>query len=185
MAIVTKNDYMDPDVAYLYGLIIARGEFREMNDTRMLYIDLEFTNLEAEGEQKRIINIREAINLALNKTRDRITDILGARVRLIENPHSIGIKVSFPSNSIAWRLLRKLTEGKPTYREFTIPEYFYNFDNMILQEFMRGVADGCGFIRPSNQYADGYHRVYIQIVNANWILPIQLCKILQQKMGAP
>jgi len=185
MALIIEDDYMDPDVAYLYGLIIARGTFREANETKMLYIDLEFTSLEAEGEQRRIINIREAINIALNRTRDRLSDILGVQPRLIENSYSIGIKVSFPGSTITWRLLRKLTEGKSTYREFTIPEYFYDFDTTILQEFMRGVADGCGFIRPSNQYTDGYHRVYIQIANANWILPIQLCKILQQRLEVP
>jgi len=52
-------------------------------------------------------------------------------------------------------------------------------------EFMRGVADAGGFIRDSNNYMGLKRRVYIEVNNRNWVLPIELCKILQQDLRVP
>ncbi|MHA1386492.1 MAG: hypothetical protein ACTSR3_22295 [Candidatus Helarchaeota archaeon] len=179
----TANDYMDPDVAYLYGLIISRGTFHQSGDSRILSIDLEFTNLQAQGRD-RVIEVRDAIRLGVYGIQNRLGEILGEEVRFLEQEHSIIIKILFPKNSMAWRALRDITNHEQTFRNFIIPEYFFEFDNTIHQEFMRGIADGCGFIRPSNNYM-GRHRVYLQINNSNWVIPIQLCKLLQEHLGVP
>jgi hypothetical protein len=56
---------------------------------------------------------------------------------------------------------------------------------LVKVEFMRGVADAGGFIRNSNSYTNGKRRVYIEVNNQNWNLPIQICALLQQDLGVP
>ncbi|MCL6481217.1 MAG: hypothetical protein K6U02_05780 [Firmicutes bacterium] len=38
-AIITVDDYLDPDVAYLLGLVTARGQFHVDGDIRRLIIN--------------------------------------------------------------------------------------------------------------------------------------------------
>jgi hypothetical protein len=52
----------------------------------------------------------------------------------------------------------------------------------IQVEFLRGIADVGGFIRDSNRFMDGRRRVYLEVNNRNWILPIQICALLQLKL---
>lgn len=49
----------------------------------------------------------------------------------------------------------------------------------IKKEFLRGIADVTGSIGTGGRDQSGRHRVYISILNDNWKLPIQICKLLQ------
>jgi len=178
------DDYIDPDLAYLYGLIFARGSFIESRETRTLLIELEFTNLEAEGITKKV-NVREALTLGVYSITNRISDIIGEEVQVHATNHSVIIKINFPRRSMVWRAMREFTNNRDSFRAFELPDFFFEFEPIIHQEFIRGIADGCGFIRPSNRDQAGYHRVYIQITNRNWKLPVQLCKLIQGTMNVP
>ena len=49
---------------------------------------------------------------------------------------------------------------------------------------LRGYCDLAGSIRKSNNDRSGLHRVYIDIIQSkkNWLVPVQLCSLLQNKM---
>ena len=54
-----------------------------------------------------------------------------------------------------------------------------------MKEFIRGFADVSANIRRSNRDINGLHRVYFDILNSNWKLPVQICNLLQEKLKIP
>jgi len=71
------------------------------------------------------------------------------------------------------------------YTEFLIPEEIFQSPISYKKEFMRGFADVNGKVRKANAYYRGIHRVYLDILNKNWKLPIQLCDLLQNHLNIP
>jgi len=179
-----SNDYIDTDLAYILGLIFGRGEFYEKGNERKIIIRFSFKK-EDLLNGKDLINVEESMTISLFKISERLRNTLGCNV--IPEPYSKGsnLILSFHSNNIAWRILKEFTKNKFNHKEFEIHEYFNEFSIDILREFIIGFSDACGFIRKSNYDLNGRHRVYIQINNSNWILPIQICNILQEKLEVP
>lgn len=178
-----KRPLIDPDIAYLLGMVVARGTFVSGRGARDLIIALDFRNLEAQGVTT-TVNVHDAITLAVAKVRDRLEEVLGESVACPSTTRSVRIKVRFRRPTIAWRVLRHLTGNRQSYKEFLVPPSLYSSDTSAQEEFIRGVADACGFIRPSNHYF-GQHRVYFQVPNQNWLVPVQLCRLLQEKLRVP
>jgi len=180
-------DYIDPDVAYLIGMIVARGSFHQDGDIRRLVIQFPY-RLDAmtpvPGSQ---INLdREtALRLSLDNIRARISELLEVNLNVQRKAHEISLHAVFPRETIGWRDLRYITNGKFNYQEFEVPQIIYDSDTNIQKEFLRGIADtSC---EPS--YADrdqgNRQRIVIQVQFGNWSLPIQLCKLLQECLRIP
>jgi len=106
-------------------------------------------------------------------------------VRVEEISGSFVFAIRFLQTPVTWRNLRYHLGNRRSYKEFRVPASIMNTPREIQVEFMRGVADVGGFVRDSNQYLDGRRRVYLEVHNHNWILPIQLCALLQQKLDVP
>jgi hypothetical protein len=177
-------DYIDEDVAYLLGMIYARGRLSEQERIKILEIDIEYKSLEAEGTHT-VFNQKNQIILSVNRIRDRINELLEVDIRLDERESSLVLFGHFTKNSMSWRNLRLLTDGKRSFYEFTLPQYFFKNDVSIKKEFLKGFCDLAGYIRKSNVDQAGNHRVYLQIANKNWILPIQICHLLQVDFKIP
>lgn len=86
---------------------------------------------------------------------------------------------------MSWRNLRLITGHRLNHNEFVIPDYFFENDLAIKEQFLKGFCDIAGFIRKSNVDQAGYHRIYFQIPNLNWVLPIQICRLLQVDFNIP
>ena len=84
-----------------------------------------------------------------------------------------------------WRNLVYLLGNERSYKEFTVPQAIMDAPDQLKVEFLRGIGDAGGFIRDSNNYMGLKRRVYIEVNNKNWLLPIQLCKIFQQDLDIP
>lgn len=173
-----KEDYMDEDVAYLVGLILVRGTLVEEGDIRRLSIEFPYKSLEATGVSTSV-NQRGALLLAVNSIRDRVNELLDVDLKVEDLNNSVVLSSVFTKNSMAWRNLKLILGNRVSYAEFQLNPVFYEVETNIRKELVRGVADATGFIRPSNNYY-GRHRIYFEINNANWHLPIQMCKLLQE-----
>jgi len=177
-------DYIDEDVAYLLGMIFARGRFSEDGRLKTLEIEIEYKNLEAEG-LKTVFNQKDQLILSVSKIRDRINELLDVDIRMDARENAILLYAHFTKNSMAWRNLRLVTDAKSSFHEFLLPDYFFDNSKEIKREFLKGFCDLAGYVRKSNVDQIGMHRIYIQIVNKNWQLPIQICKIFQKDFGIP
>ncbi len=176
---ITEN-FLDEDVAYLLGLIVMRGQLYDRGSERGITIEFPFKSLRVEGFDQEL-----HLQLSVNRIRDRIQELVESLVQVEEASGAFIFSVRFLQNPVTWRNLRYHLGSRRSYKDFQIPAGVMNAPQEIQIEFMRGVADVGGFIRDSNRYIDGRRRVYLEVHNRNWILSIQLCALLQQKLDVP
>lgn len=181
------DDYIDADMAYLAGLIIARGTL-ELDPQRRLIIQFPYSNLEVSGI-KSSFDQETSIRLGLNDIRERIGELLDTDIQIIRHTNAVDLVVTFVRNSMIWRNILLLTNNLTSYRHFSIPPIFFDPELPIdwKREFIKGYGDAAGNIRKSNIYTDGRYRVRLDVLNypTNWKVPVQLCHVLQEQLEIP
>lgn len=180
--LVTEN-YLDPDVSYLLGMIVGRGSFTESRGNRRLVINFPYRALRAGGVRD-TFQQKIHLQLAVNQIRDRIQQLVEAAFDIDTTSKNVRFIMRFMYNSMTWRNLRLITEGFLSYRSSNVPRRLFDAPADMQREFVRGLADVCGFVRTSNNY-HGRHRVYLEIPAQNWRLPISLCHLLQVSLNVP
>jgi hypothetical protein len=181
------DDYMDEDMAYLTGLIIARGTL-EASPQRRLIISFPKSDLEATGISTHFKQ-DTSIKLGLTVIRERIAELLATDVQTVPQANSVDLVVMFLRNSMAWRNILTITEQQTSYQHYRVPKIF--FEQSIPQEwkrqFVRGYGDAAGNVRKANLYVNGLHRVRLDTLNypTNWAVPVQLCTLLQEHLDIP
>ncbi len=181
---ITEN-YLDPDVAYFLGLIAIRGTLLESGSDKRIIIEFPFKSLTAHGTTKKF-DQKQHIDIAVNHIRERLEELLEGHIQIKRGASQVTFVVRFLRNSMTWRNIRYLFGDKTSYTEFQIPRSIFDSpDETTKLEFMRGVADAGGFIRQSNYHPNKKRRVYIEVNNQNWFLPIELCALLQQHLKVP
>ena len=185
-------DYIDPDVAYLLGLIIARGEFHVENDVRRLVVSFPYRSeivAALPGSQLKAQSRETAIRLGIDDVRKRIEELLETQLDVVKSQHLVTMKAIFTKQTIGWRDLRFLTANRVNYAEFEVPDILFHLGEEIATEFMKGFADASSDPNPAD--ADSRdrlrprHRIVLQVQFGNWRLPVQICALLQTKLGVP
>lgn len=172
--------FLDPDMAYLLGLIVGRGTIREVNGKRQLIIEYPFRNLVAKGINNSF-DAKDKILLSLDETINRLGELMEITPKKVSSENSVSIVVESNRYGLLWRNIDRLLLNKSSFREMEAPEILFNSSDDIKKEFLRGVADVTGSIGTGGRDQAGRHRVYISILNDNWKLPIQICKLLQEQ----
>lgn len=170
--------FLDPDMAYLLGLIVGRGTIREISGKRQLIIEYPFKNLIAKGIKKSF-DTKDKILLSLDETINRLGELIEITPKKISSENSVSIIIESNRYGLLWRNIGRLLLNKMSFREMEIPEVLFDSSEDIKKEFLRGIADVTGSIGTGGRDQAGRHRVYISILNDNWKLPIQICKLLQ------
>lgn len=171
--------FLDPDMSYLLGLIIGRGTIREISGKRQLIIEYPFRNLIAKGISKSF-DAKDKILLSLDETINRLGELMEITPRKVSSENSVSIVVESNRYGLLWRNIDHLLLNKSSFREMEIPKILFTSSEDIKKEFLRGVADVTGSIGTGGRDQAGRHRVYISVLNDNWELPIQICKLLQE-----
>jgi len=175
-------DYLDEDVAYLIGLIIGKGEIIEQGDRWICTIEFPFVKPKLEGFDR----FSDFLTSIITSVFPRLKALLGGYIDVITFSRKVAIKFDFQYQNIVVRNLKMILGEKRSYREFVIPNVIKNSDNEeIIKEFIRGFADVSASIRRSNRDRRGFHRVYIDVSNSNWELPVQLCDVIQNRLNVP
>lgn len=183
-----STDYLDADVAYLLGCMVARGELISEKGIHTAIIHFPKGSFIAEGENLRFDTEKE-IRLGIEKIRDRFLDLFSADIKTHDTGESISLVITSTRNTIAWRDLNMLLEGKTSYSFFSVPPILFDPDVPfeVKSEFIRGFADVGGNVRIANRDQIGRHRVRLDVLNspANWDLPVQVCTLLQEHLQVP
>lgn len=182
---------MDEDMAYLTGLISAKGTLIEDIDTRRLVIDFPYRNLDSKAPEGSGISyiIPDKIKSSLVDSGANIAELLGVSVDIVPGENNVQYIAKFPSNSLPWRNLKKIFGERTRYDEFEVNPGFWEFPTSIIKAFIRGYADSGAM--PSEKDAQYWvkehkiHRITLQFNHNNWLLPIQICSILQTRLGVP
>ncbi len=179
-------DYLDGDVAYLLGLLVARGELQSSENVYRMIVHFPKGNLLARGVKLQFDTDKE-IRLGMEKIRERLIELLGADITTVDTPDSIDLIAKMTRKTMSWRNINILLGGKTSFPYFDIPEVLFNSDTPTeyKREFIRGYADVAGNIRPANRDQAKRHRVRLDILNyqSNWHLPVKLCLLLQEHLG--
>jgi hypothetical protein len=179
-------DYLDADVAYLLGMLVARGELLTGENTYRVIVHLPKGALLARGVTTQFDTDKE-IRLGMEKIRERLMELLGADIRTVDAGESWDLVIRMTRNTMAWRNINMLLCNKTSFPYFEIPNALFETDTPLefKREFIRGYADVAGNVRPANRDKTGRHRVRLDILNypTNWQTPVQLCLLLQDQLG--
>ena len=188
MSLIEDIDYIDADVAYLLGLITARGKISEDSDVRRITIEFPYKSLEIEGISARF-DTDNSIKLGLQQIQERILDVTGADVSISSTDSSITLVLRFFRNTMVWRNILMHTREDTGYEHFRVPDIFFssNIPTDWKREYLRGFADVAGNIRRANRYVDGSDRVRLDVLNyqTNWEMPVLLCTLLEEHLKIP
>jgi len=179
-----KIDYLDEDVAYFLGLLTARGEMSQSGNVRRITIEFPFKSLQVEGITKKYEQKNEFI-VGLQQSIKRISELTEANISTSDTEHSVVLTIESIKNSMFWRNINLIMRGRRSYYEFEIPLQLYEATDQIKKEFLRGYVDVAATARKSNVDQAGKHRIYLDVLNPNWVLPVQLCHLLQDHLGIP
>lgn len=183
-------DYLDVDVAYLLGLITARGQLLEKPGDYRIIIQFPSSSTVIKGIQSSF-NQSDEIKLGLVEIGNRLRNLLETDVDISAGSGKADhmIVISFRRRNMMWRNLRLIFGEASHYGSFQVPKVIQseNTPSEYVREYLRGFADVAGNVRPANRYIDGRHRVRLDILNykENWQLPVQLCQLLQNRLEVP
>lgn len=181
-------DYLDGDVAYLLGLLVARGELQSSENVYRMIVHFPKGNLLAQGIKIQFDTDKE-IRLGMEKIRERLIELLGADITTVDATDGIDLIAKMTRKTMSWRNINMILGGKTSFPYFDVPEVLFNSDTPIeyKREFVRGYADVAGNIRPANNDQAGRHRVRLDILNypSNWKVAVSLCLLIQDHLGVP
>lgn len=176
------SNFLTPDISYLLGLITGRGEIQYNQDVKKIIIDFEYKSQKVTVGRSLDLNQKLHIQTSLDQVIVRLQNI-GINVAKIVSEKSISLVLKWDKEDIAWLFIKFLINGtRFSYHDFQVPEPIFESTEINKKEFIRGIGDVTGYVRPSNYYgfSEPYrHRVYIEITQKNWSLPSQLCCLLQ------
>lgn len=182
------SDYMDADVAYLLGLLVARGELQSSENVYRILLHFPKGALLASGEELTFDTDKE-IRPGMEKVRERLIELTGADIQTVDGGASWDLVIRWTRSTMAWRNILLLLDQQTSYHYFSVPPVLFEetTSREYKEEFVRGYADVAGNIRPANRDQAGRHRVRLDILNypTNWRLPVQLCLLLQEQLGVP
>ena len=187
MSLIEVIDYIDADVAYLLGLITARGTISESGGVRQIIIEFPYRSFEVQGISK-TFDVNTSIQVGLIPIQKRISEVTGADVSIDIKYNSVDLVLRFSGNTMVWRNILMHTGERTGYEHFRVPEIFFlDIPADWKREYIRGFADVAGNIRHANRYVDGAHRVRLDVLNypTNWEMPVQLCTVMEEHLMIP
>ncbi|UJH68918.1 hypothetical protein [Allomuricauda sp. SCSIO 65647] len=175
------SNFLTPDISYLLGLITGRGEIQYNRDVKKIIIDFEYKNQKVTTG-KLDFDQKLHIQTSLDKVVVRLQN-MGINVSKDVSENSISLVLKWDKEDIAWLFIKFLINGtRFSYHDFQVPDPIFESTEINKKEFIRGIGDVTGYVRPSNYYGFSKpyrHRVYLEITQKNWYLPPQLCRLLQ------
>ena len=178
-------DYLDEDVAYFLGMLVARGSILIDSGTYIITIEIPYTNIQIDDPPYNDHGDVNALLRSVDKIIRRLKELITDDVDKIEGDRSVSIVITVKKRNILVRDLEMLLKGRVHFTEFLIPDEIFDAELSIQKEFMRGFVDVNGKVRSANYYYNKENRIYIDVLNTNWILPIQLCRLLQKYLDVP
>lgn len=180
--------YLDEDLAYLLGMIVARGEITTGENVNRISVRFISKQLIAKGVKVNF-DVKKEIMLGLEKIRERLVELTSADIRTIQGHNYIDLVIRFTRNNVIWRNINAILENRTSYATLKVPSIFFHPDTpyAIKREFVKGYADVAGNLRPANRDQTGRHRVRLDCLNrvGNWEVPVSLCLLLQDHLQVP
>jgi hypothetical protein len=166
---------LNPDIAYLLGMIVGKGQIIRGNRNTEIVIDIPHKNLVIEGE-----NTQQSIKSSLLDIVGRLKPLVGANMEWDTSRQNIAhISFSKPNGDYLIRTINTYLKNHVSWRDFRIPDEIISSTTDVKLEFLRGIADVTAHIRKSNVAWKNYeNRVYVEVM-VNWDLCIDISNLLK------
>ena len=167
---------LNPDIAYLLGMIVGKGQIIRGNRNTEIIIDIPHKNLVIEGE-----NTQQSVKSSLLDIVGRLKSLVGADMVWDTSKQNVAhISFSKPNGDYLIRTINTYLKNNMSWRDFRIPKEIFLGTTDVKIEFLRGFADVTAHIRKSNvAWKDFEHRVYVEIMT-NWDVCIDVANLLKE-----
>ena len=166
---------LNPDISYLLGMIVGKGQIIRGNRSTEIIIDIPHKNLVIEDE-----NTQQSVKSSLLDIVGRLKSLVGADMEWdTSKPNIAHISFSKPNGDYLIRTINTYLKNHIGWRDFRVPIELFSATTDVKKEFLRGIADVTAHIRKSNvAWKDYEHRVYVEIM-VNWDLCIDIANLLK------
>src|SRR3989338_7336852 len=167
---------LNPDIAYLLGMIVGKGQIVRSNRETEIVIDIPHKNLVIEGE-----NTQQSVKSSLLDIVGRLKSLVGTDMEWDTSRQNIAhISFSKPNGDYLIRTINTYLKNNVSWRDFRIPVEIFSSTKDVKLEFLRGIADVTAHIRKSNvAWKDYENRVYVEIM-VNCDLCIDIANLLKE-----
>ena len=166
---------MNAEMAYLLGMILGNGEVQRGVKETKITIDIPYKNLRTDDQKDVAIYVKASI-VDISSI---IQPLVGRDLVISETKHSTKLTFTKSNDEYIMREIIRLIEKGTHHSTMRIHPELYNITTDQKKALLRGIADVTGYIRKSNAYIDGVHRVYIEIP-ANWYMVIDISNMLKR-----
>jgi len=203
---------LSPELCYFLGLITGRGRIFENNVNKRIIIEIPHKNQLQTGIPfcplcKKGVVTKSTCKNCKKKTNPQYKVQFEQRKEVLETVRTIltplifglvGIKpdvsgsdvytylsIDFSKNPELFDFIKNEFKPYSSFLSFEIPTVIRKLPIALKLEYVAGIADTAGFPIWGNWHTSGLTRMYIQIPNSNWKLPVQLCNFLQEEVKIP
>ena len=167
--------YLDRDVTYLLGLLVARGQLYRKLGVSRLSIELPSRVLYPRKARAQYeADIRRAVSAA----RERVGELLEPDVRVRKYMGGFRFSVAYRGYPLSLRALTLLLGMKDSTQP-SIPRQIFGAEATIRREFIRGFADASCNPFLAKQNDNGRYTVNLQVQWKNKNLTAQLIELLK------
>lgn len=173
---------VDHDISYFLGLCVARGE---MNSEQML-IRFRYTSdtirvppgSDSDFSRKSREYVIDVVQLEKSLASFFQTDITASKT-----DSTYTLTVPMREGSFARKtMVGILGDRNFSYRKSRIPRAILAASLDIKRTFIQGIADACSCPTYSDRDQAGRCRICIDIPFDNWLLPLEICRVLQEDL---
>ena len=138
MSLIEVIDYIDADVAYLLGMITARGRISESGGVKQI-IEFPYHALRVDGVSG-TFDTDTSIRLGLQQIQERVFELTGADVSIVSGENNVALVLRFLRNTMVWRNILMHTQERTGYEYFGVPEIF--FSSSVPKDLETGISQG-------------------------------------------
>ena len=165
---------MNVEMAYLLGLILGNGEIQRGSRETTVTVDLPYKNLYTDDFKVVAVYVKASII----DIRAIIEPLIGRELTVTEFNNSTKLTFTKDNNEYVLREIIRLIDKGTHHSSMRMHPDLFNIGKEEKRSLLRGIADSTGYIRKSNAYIDGAHRVYIEIPG-NWDMVIDISNMLR------
>lgn len=167
---------MNPQMAYLIGMILGNGTIRRGNQRTTVTIEIPHKNLtDDEGREVTVYVMASLANI-----RTIVEPLLDNSLPITQTNHSTSISFTKNNQDYTMREILQFIGNGTNHTVMKMSDELFAINTNEKKELLRGIADVTGYIRRSNMAFGqrGHHRVYIEIPG-NWDMVIDIANMLK------
>ncbi len=169
---------MDLGMAYLLGMYYGNGKLTRNSTETTIFIEVPYKTLVVDDRE-----ISVYVAASINQLKDILQPLLGTAIKSEEQKNKAIIYFTKKNEEYVMKEFIKYVNGTSACEYIELNEEIKAFTTDEKIQFLKGFADVTGYIRNSNAYIDGCHRVYLEIPH-NWRLVVDIANLLMD-VGVP